>query len=144
MARVSAFMVMAGLLILAFGGLASAVTPNCDRGGPGPNRMVGTAERDALCGEDGNDTILGRAGNDSLVGGGNNDDISGDEGDDKIKGGTGTDVITGGPGNDVIRPGMFNQTEDGARDKVRCGDGEDIVYVTGRDVVANDCETRRR
>ena len=144
MARMSAALLMLGLSILAFGGLASAVTPNCERGGPGPNTMVGTPERDALCGEDGNDTILGRAGNDSLVGGGNSDEISGDEGGDKIKGGKGSDQITGGPGDDIIRPGMFNQTEDGARDKVRCGDGEDVVYVTGRDVVANDCETRRR
>jgi len=135
---------MAGLLMVAFGGFATAVTKNCERGSPGPNRMVGTSERDALCGEDGNDTILGRGGNDALVGGANNDDISGAAGDDKLKGGRGSDVLDGGPGDDVLRPGMFNQTEDGVRDEVRCGDGTDVVYVTGRDDVAGDCETRRR
>lgn len=135
---------MVGLLMLVLGGLTSAGTKGCKLGGPGPNKMVGTPERDALCGEDGNDAILGKGGNDALVGGGNNDEISGDEGDDKLKGGRGSDDITGGPGDDIIRPGMYNQTEDGVADRVRCGDGVDTVYVTGRDFVASDCEHRNR
>jgi Ca2+-binding RTX toxin-like protein len=135
LARISAILVMAGSLIGAFGAFATAVTKNRERGGAGPNRMVGTSEHDALCGEDGND---------ALAGGANNDDIFGEDGNDKLKGGKGGDDLDGNPGDDVLRPGMFNQTEDGARDRISCGDGTDVGYVTGWDVVAGDCETRRR
>jgi len=143
MRRTGLVLAIAGLLVAVFAGIAPAATQNCERGGPGPNRMVGGPDRDALCGEDGNDTILGRGGNDALVGGGDNDRISGEDGDDKLKGGRGADELDGGPGDDILRPGMFHQPNDGARDTVRCGGGTDTVYVTGMDRVSGDCENRR-
>lgn len=142
MIRVWAALLIAGLLMVAVGGFASAVTKDCVRGGPGPDEMVGTAERDALCGEDGNDTVRGRGGNDALVGGADDDRVSGGAGDDGLKGGLGSDRLDGGPGDDVLRPGTYNRAEDGVRDRVRCGGGRDVVYATGRDLVADDCERR--
>lgn len=132
--------VSAGMMFLVFAGVATAFTKGCDRGTDRADRMVGTAGRDALCGEGGDDRISGEDGNDTLVGGSENDRIDAGDGDDKIKGGTDRDMIHAGPGDDVVRGGMFNRADDGARDVLDCGDGTDTVYYTGADTVRDNCE----
>jgi hypothetical protein len=88
--------------------------------------IVGTARGDTLSGTSRADTILGRAGNDRITGG---------RGADFLSGGPGRDVLAAGGGNDRI-----SVEYDGARDRVTCGRGRDVVTADAIDVVGSDCE----
>jgi hypothetical protein len=79
-------------------------------------RIVGTSGADVLRGRSGPDRLEGLAGNDFL------------------DGGPGRDRIIAGSGNDRVK------AEDGARDTVSCGQGDDVVTADLIDVVAADCE----
>jgi serralysin len=68
----------------------------------------------------GNDIIEGGPGVDTICGGDGNDTIRGGLGNDTITDGTGSDVIFGDAGNDDI-----NLTNDGERDRVFAGPGDD-------------------
>jgi Ca2+-binding RTX toxin-like protein len=82
--------------------------------------------------------IRGKAGNDRLNGTAGRDRIEGLGGNDTINGRGGADTLLGGAGNDTIT------ANDGVRDVVDCGAGNDRATVDRRDVVRN-CErvTRR-
>jgi len=103
-------------LLVAFllAGVASAAT------------VTGTARADRLTGTPRIDAIDGRAGNDTLFGLG---------GSDVLQGGAGRDTVDAGPGDDSIPAHA-----DGARDRIRCGTGRDIVTAEANDVVGSDCE----
>jgi hypothetical protein len=102
------------LLALVLAGTATAKT------------IVGTAKAETLSGTRFADTILGRAGNDRLAGA---------RGADFLNGGPGRDTIDAGTGNDRV------STEyDGARDRVTCGRGIDVVTADTVDAVSADCE----
>lgn len=60
--------------------------------------------------------------------------VKGTHGNDRMRGTRRRDRVTGGRGNDVI------DVRGGGRDRVRCGPGDDTVYVDRRDRVARDCE----
>ena len=85
--------------------------------------LVGTEDRDNLRGKGGNDRLEGLGGKDKLFGG---------TGNDTLVGGTGEDYLEGGPGDDVIYTGTETEGDKQA-DEYSCGDGYDIVYVSGKD-----------
>jgi Tol biopolymer transport system component len=89
-------------------------------GGPGRDRLYGGQAEDTLIGGEGDDTLSGGRSGDTLIGG------------------PGRDRIDGQGGEDVIR------AADRQRDSIRCGTGRDIVYADRTDLVATDCEIRRR
>jgi Ca2+-binding RTX toxin-like protein len=95
-------------------GLASAAT------------VTGTARADRLTGTPRADKLDGRGGNDSLFGLG---------GADTLQGGSGRDTVDAGAGDDRIPAHA-----DGARDRIRCGAGRDIVTAELNDVALGDCE----
>jgi hypothetical protein len=100
---------------------------------PKGRHIVGTNGPDYLAGGGGNDVIDGLGGADTILGG---------AGDDTLNGGDGNDIITGGPGSDHINGGAGSDTihaDDGERDYVDCGPGNDRAYVDSLDVVKN-CE----
>jgi Ca2+-binding RTX toxin-like protein len=48
--------------------------------------------------------------------------------------------VYGGPGDDLVRGGTLERPDDGGRDVLDCGDGEDTAYfVDGQDTV-RECE----
>lgn len=131
---------------LTVAGVALAVTKTCNGG-----ECIGTRNSDTLTGGPGPDTIRAGAGNDKIIGNGGDDRLFGDrdndrvfggEGNDTVKGSTGADTVEGGPGNDLVRGGTHKQRNDGVRDILDCGDGDDTVYfVRGQDVIRN-CESK--
>jgi len=122
-----------------------------DRGGeepPGPcelsilgdraaNVLIGTPASERLAGRGGNDKLRGKGGDDCVEAGAGKDRAGGGAGDDKVRGGSGRDRLSGGAGDDTIR------ASDKARDKIRCGSGEDTAIVNRRDRVRG-CETVTR
>ena len=107
---------------LVFGALVSGVA--------GAATILGTARSDRLTGTPRADSIDGLAGNDTIAGLG---------GGDFLQGGLGQDTVDGGNGDDRIAAHA-----DGARDRIRCGGGRDIVTAEGNDVVSSDCEVVSR
>lgn len=71
-------------------------------GGPGRDRLVGTAGRDFMEGKGGSDVLLGFGGNDVMDGDAGSDVLFGGAGRDDMEGGTGADLLYGGSGNDLI------------------------------------------
>jgi hypothetical protein len=74
-------------------------------------------------------TLLGGAGADRLTGG---------PAGDQLDGGAGADVLDGGAGADELA------ARDGIADKVRCGDGSDVVFADQLDEATDDCERVER
>jgi Ca2+-binding RTX toxin-like protein len=73
-------------------------------------------------------------------------EVQGGGGSDRIRTGDGADRITGGRGNDAIDAGGGDDevhAVDRRRDRVNCGDGEDVAEVDPSDLVTG-CETTRR
>jgi Ca2+-binding RTX toxin-like protein len=109
-------------------------------GGGGDDRVHGfgspDAQADELLGGDGRDVLHGGAGMD-FVYGEQGDDVlhGGDGGDILLVGGEGADVVYGGDGNDNIE-----ETGDGQRDKLYCGEGRDNYSAEKIDHVAASCE----
>jgi Ca2+-binding RTX toxin-like protein len=96
-------------------------------------RIVGTGKSEYLAGGGHDDEILGNGGNDTILGGAGSDRIDGGAGNDIITGGSGADRLLGGNGSDTIR------ADDGERDIVDCGAGQDRAIVDSVDKVTN-CE----
>jgi BNR repeat-like domain/RTX calcium-binding nonapeptide repeat (4 copies) len=88
--------------------------------------ITGTSRGDVLRGGPGPDALFGRGGNDRLYGLGGND---------LLDGGPGSDVLFGGAGNDRLAASY-----DGARDRISCGSGRDLVNADLADRVSSDCE----
>lgn len=97
-------------------------TPNSGGGGGSQGSPAGSG---AITGTDGADTLVGTPGN---------DEIRGWKGNDRIDGGPGEDSLYGGADDDHI------SANDGARDMLDCGSGNDSVDVDSLDSVAPDCE----
>ena len=100
--KVAIMLAVMGLTVMAFAGVALAVTKT---GNAGPNRLVGTAENDTLRGRAGADTLIGRGDSDLLVGGRGRDLINARE-----RGRAEEDRIDCGPGRDKVL--TDNTTED--------------------------------
>lgn len=106
----------------------SAACSKVKRGGPGADRLLGTAQGDRLLGLGGKDMLRGRGGRDCLLGA---------RGDDRLEGGGAEDRLAGGPGSDRLL------ARDGRKDRVYCGPGRDTAVIDPADVVRG-CEIVRR
>jgi Tol biopolymer transport system component len=93
------------------------------------DELVGSSRADEVCALSGNDEIHTLAGNDAIDAG---------SGNDTVDGGKGRDVLLAGEGYDTIF------ARDGARDRIRCGPQDDLVFADKHDLVARDCERVRR
>ena len=94
MRKVAILFAVMGLMVVAFAGVALAVTKTGDAG---PNRLVGTAENDTLRGFGGADELIGRGDSDRLFGGRGRDLINarerGEAEDDRVDCGAGRDTV---------------------------------------------------
>jgi hypothetical protein len=75
-----------------------------------------------------------------LLGTKGDDRLTGTDGDNLLYGQGGSDLLVGGAGDDVLGAGDGFGGSDGARDRVRCGPGRDLVRHPGRDPLGVDCE----
>src|SRR5919112_2844311 len=100
--KVAILLAVMGLMVMAFAGVALAVTKTGDAG---PNRLVGTAENDTLRGRGGADTIIGKGDSDRLYGGRGGDHINARE-----RGRAEDDLVDCGRGRDTVL--TDNTTED--------------------------------
>ncbi len=102
MRKVAILFTVMGLMVMAFAGVALAVTKVGDAG---PNRLVGTAENDTLRGRGGADELIGRGDSDRLYGGRGRDWINARE-----RGEAEDDLVDCGAGRDTVL--TDNTTED--------------------------------
>jgi Ca2+-binding RTX toxin-like protein len=100
--KVAIMLAVMGLMVMAFAGVALAVTKTGDAGS---NRLVGIAENDTLRGLGGADELIGRGDSDRLFGGGGRDLINARE-----RGEAEEDHVDCGPGRDKVL--TDNTTED--------------------------------
>lgn len=122
--RVAVVLLVAGVSLL---GLASGdALASTSLGGRGDDLLRGSPRNEALLGFDGDDELWGLAGDDTLYGG---------QEDDELYGGSGRDTLLAAAGDDFI------EAEDGQRDFVECGAGDDAASVDARDRAALSCET---
>jgi hypothetical protein len=90
-------------------------------GGPGNDRIRGSAVSEKLMGGPGNDIISGGPCDaDILEGGPGNDKLTGGPNDDILRGGPGRDWLFGGPGDDQLFGGP-------GRDRLVGGPGRDLL-----------------
>ena len=103
--------------------------------------FVGTPQTDRATMKGGDDTAQGLGRADSLFGNTGNDELDGGQGTDEVDGGTGNDLLVGGIGEDELVGSDGDDTiytgtlEDGDKvsDEVQCGDGHDVVFLSGGD-----------
>ena len=88
-------------------------------------QLVGSAQADALYGNEVNNTIDGGVGNDLIEGWGSDDSLIGGLGNDTLNGGLGNDSLDGGADNDVMYGGLGNDTFDWDSSKIS---GNDTFY----------------
>lgn len=81
---------------------APRTTAHALEGDDGPNRLMGSGDRDEIQARKGDDTVEGRGGDDVLRGGRGRDRIDGGEGNDWVSGGRDDDTLRGGRGADVF------------------------------------------
>jgi hypothetical protein len=130
MRRAALVLTTMALVLLLASGVALAVTKI---GGPGPDALKGTNDRDRLEGGGGPDSLLGLDAGDCLSGGTGADTLEGGPGDDLATGGPGgcesplgqerpgeSDVVNGGPGDDIVEGAA-------GADALRGGTGADLV-----------------
>jgi WD40-like Beta Propeller Repeat/RTX calcium-binding nonapeptide repeat (4 copies) len=107
-------------------------------GTPLPDTIIGTRRGDVIAGLGGEDSINGQEGGDVICGG---------EGEQFLNGYGGPDLLIPGPGRDDVRSHTGRDSislRDGARDRVKCGKGRDLVRADPIDEVASNCERVRR
>ncbi len=94
MGKVAILLTVMGLMVMAFAGVALAVTKTGDAG---PNRLVGTAENDTLRGLGGADELIGRGDSDRLFGSSGRDLTNarerGEAENDRVDCGAGRDTV---------------------------------------------------
>jgi hypothetical protein len=127
--RVRSLLILATMLlgVMMLSGVALAVTKTCTtdpcEGTNGPDRLTGTSAENQIYGLGGPDYINGKAAADKLYGGRGQDEVRGKGGRDYISGGRVTDDLFGGRGSDTIK------AQDGYKDYIDCGLGDDTAYV---------------
>jgi Ca2+-binding RTX toxin-like protein len=123
---------LAALLALTIaGGAALAVN---EIGTNGPDRLIGTDKEDTLSGRGGDDYLQGRGAADMLKGNDGGDDVVGGKGRDYLSGARGKDTLLGNRGNDRI------DADDGYRDYINCGKGEEDKVVIDKKDFTKNCE----
>lgn len=99
-------------------------------GGPGHDRIFGSANLDELFGGPGRDRIFGKGLRDEIVGGGGPDLLVGGSHRDVLRGNTGADRLRGEGGNDLLRGAGGDDTARGGPgdDRILGGDGVDVAF----------------
>ena len=136
---------------------ATAGADGDDRAGAGAGAVVGdgatatraprgTAADETLIGTQRTDRINGRAGDDVVLAGDGDDVVGGATGDDVLHGAAGDDVLFAGPGRDVLigaaGDDQLRATNlDGQRDRLHCGEGDDVAWVVARNGRVEDLTT---
>jgi hypothetical protein len=141
--------------------LAIPIREGDDSGGGGPtpplagpcaNRLDGTQKADDFSASPAGDLVHARrgadrvhvlTGRDCLFGQRGPDRLFGDEGQDLVVGGRGRDRVNGGPGRDRLKSGTGSdviRAQDGERDLVRCGRGDDFAQVDPKLDRVRGCE----
>jgi hypothetical protein len=109
---------------------------DCLEGEGGRDRLSGGAREDEVDGGAGDDVAEGNGGDDRIDGGRGGDRLSGDGGDDRLDGDRGDDRIDATGGRDRVFGGNGGDridAEDGKRDRIDCGRGDDVVIADRRD-----------
>lgn len=129
----------------------SALRGRCLDGTDGADLLVGTIGGDVIIGGSGADTIRAGGGqnviqaqwgDDDIRAGSGPDFVDAADGNDTIRTGAGSDRITPGAGNDTVDAGRgadYVYANDGQRDVIDCGPGDDRVRADKIDVLHN-CE----
>jgi len=129
----------------------SALRGKCFDGTDGPDHTVGTRYGDLIITNSGDDVIRAGDGENVIESLWGNDDIRSGSGPDEVWAGDGNDTIRTGAGSDFIVPGPGHDTvdagkgadhiwaNDGQRDVIDCGPGDDTVVADRIDVLRN-CE----
>ncbi len=110
-------------------------------GGADDDTITGGSGNDTIAGGDGDDVIDGGADSDTIAGGAGADNISGGSGNDTLSGGDGADTLDGGAGDDAILSaddatgGAAGSSDPNFGDIVTGGEGDDIIFANGSDVV---------
>ncbi len=120
--------VFAVVAVLSASGRVPGVSSNSS-----PVGGSGTFRGEQMLGTRGHDIIHGSAAGDIVFTFGGDDRAYGGDGGDLIDPGNGEDAVSAGPANDRIR------AYDLSRDVIRCGSGDDIVFVDHLDLTL-DCE----
>jgi Ca2+-binding RTX toxin-like protein len=139
---------MVALIVALLALFATAAYAAVFDGTSGADRFTGTPNTDRAVMKAGNDTarglgkadfLFGNSGNDKLYGGEGSDLLNGGIDSDLLVGGTGEDELVGSYGNDTIYTGPL---EDGDKvsDEVQCGDGFDVVYLSGGDHASHNTQ----
>ncbi|MEO0772979.1 MAG: calcium-binding protein [Pseudomonadota bacterium] len=122
-------------------------------GGAGADVLEGQDGDDLLSGDEGADTLAGGFGDDLLDGGVGDDSLQGGQGGDTLEGGEGDDALHGYHGDDVMRGGdgedsLFGSLgddilhglsetgeDDGDKDYLNGGVGDDTITAGANDIV---------
>lgn len=111
--------------------VATAVAVD-ERGGSGPDRLVGGKGPDRLRGLRGKDVLVGGRGSDILIGG---------KGRDLLRGGKGRDSFNMKNGVELAAPGPDRiDARDGGQDEINCGAGRDRAIVDAFEDGVYNCE----
>ncbi|MFL5926759.1 MAG: calcium-binding protein [Gaiellaceae bacterium] len=129
----------------------SALSGRCLDGTDGADRLVGLKGGDVIIAGSGADTIRAgdgtniiqaQWGDDDVRSGSGPDWIWAGDGNDTIRSGAGSDRVDPGPGRDTVAAGSgvdYVYANDGQRDVIDCGPGDDRARVDRIDVVRS-CE----
>ena len=122
-------------------------------GTDGANTFNGSQSNNVYDGKGGNDKIAGNGGHDRLCGAQGNDTVSGGSGNDCLRGGRGPTASTAAPATTTSAAAAarldsrgqwqrhLHVCDDGERDTVNCGSGDDDeVEADQFDVINANCE----
>ena len=129
----------------------SALRGRCLDGSDGPDLLFGTLRGDVIIGGSGDDTIRAgdgqnvieaQWGDDDIRAGSGPDLVDASDGNDEISTAAGSDRTIPGPGSDTVYSGRgpdYVYANDGQRDVIDCGPGDDRVRADRIDVLRR-CE----
>ena len=134
---IASFIFGAGFLIIEAdaGGAICNGKAATHTGTPGNDRIIGTNGDDVIVTFGGNDVIFAKRGNDTICSGDGRDAVFAGRGNDWVDPGSDRDLVVASRGNDMI----FAQ--DGEKDSIYCGPGNDFAQVDERERRISRCET---
>lgn len=141
MRRAAMLAVVGSVLLVAFAGVAYALTVQCDGTGdqdPDPGQCQGTEQSDFIAGTDVRDVIFALGGFDDVDARGGQDELNGQNGGDFLLGGDNSDTYNGGNGDDIHSDwfSFSGSVTNSGRDVMNAGEGEDFMEgATGADIL---------
>ena len=139
---------MVTLIVALLAIFATAAYAAVYEGTSGDDRFIGTPQTDRAVmkagddlarGLDRADFLFGNAGDDELYGNDGSDFLDGGRDNDLLVGGNGEDELVGSYGDDTIYTGTLAEG-DKVPDEVQCGEGYDVVYLSGNDHASHNTQ----